>query len=119
MGTESNHGWWERLFRRGDWTQAETWYEQLGRDIEREASGPAGTPLEYVLSDEETDELITVKVVCTCDAVVYTINDENFYCLHCDRPCNLAQYGRCYRCAKYNDNIEYRLEEDDNGSELD
>ena len=116
MGSESNDGWWESLFRGSDGSQAEAWDEQLGSDEDRSFSGQAGSPLSYSVYDEKGAEIV-FSLVCTCDTQVIGLEQNSFFCLHCDRAC---PFKNCIVCTDYHLNFEDRLkmEERDDDADL-
>jgi len=108
MGSESNDGWWESLFRRGDGSQAEARDEQLGSYEDRQIPRQAGSSLTYSIYDEVTGESITIEMVCTCETPVMLVGDRSFFCPHCDRYCQ-TESKNCIICMDYNFNFEDRL----------
>jgi hypothetical protein len=114
MGSESDDGWWESLFRRSDGSQAEARDEQLGSYEERQIPGQASSPLSYSVYDEVTGETIIIEMVCTCETPVMLVGKNSFYCPHCDRECK-TESKNCIICMDYNFNFEDRLkaQEDD------
>ena len=109
MGSESDDGWWESLFRGSDWSQAEAWDEQLGSDSEGQVSRQTGSPINYAIFDEETGESIMIALVCSCDNAVLSAGGNSFYCPHCDRACFPSNNKRCITCLEFSLNVEDRL----------
>jgi hypothetical protein len=118
MGSESNDGWWESLFRRGDGSQAEAWNEQLGSDEDGSFSGQTGAPLTYSIYDEISNSKITFALVCSCDTQVIGLDYNSFFCPHCDRECHRGTKN-CVVCIDYHLNLEDRLKmEDEDDADL-
>jgi hypothetical protein len=118
MGSESDNGWWESLFRRSDGSQAEARDEQLGSNEDRQVSGQTGSPLSYSIYDEVTGESIVVALVCTCETQVILMEKNSFFCPHCDKECKIDAKS-CLTCMDYNFNFEDRLKaEEDYDADL-
>jgi hypothetical protein len=118
MGSESNDGWWESLFRRGDWSQAEAWDEQLGSHKDRPIPGQADSTLKYAIYDERSGEEIFITLVCTCDTPVKGLELNSFFCPHCDRACE-RETRSCIVCTDYHLNFEDRIKMEDEDDDAD
>ena len=69
-----------------------------------------------VIYDDELQMEITIEIVCTCGMPVARINqNEEFYCLHCDRFCPTGKEG-CVYCVYA---MQDRFTEDEDPEELD
>jgi hypothetical protein len=117
MGSESNDGWWESLFRRGDGSQAEAWDEQLGSDESGPLSRQAGSPLGYSVYDNDGNRIV-FSLVCTCDTQVIGLEGNSFFCPHCDRECE-SNTKNCVICTDYHLNFEDRLKMEENEDDAD
>jgi hypothetical protein len=118
MGSESDNGWWESLFRRSDGSQAEARDEQLGSDEDGPIPGQAGSPLSYSIYDEVTGQSIIIDMVCTCETQVILMEKNSFFCPHCDRYC-MVDPKSCIICIDFNFNFEDRLKaQEENDADL-
>jgi hypothetical protein len=49
--------------------------------------------------NSETGVTISIELICTCGLPVAHLHGEsNFYCLHCDRHCEIGIF-KCPQCA--------------------
>lgn len=108
MGSKSYNGWWKRIFRRGNRTQAETWNEQLGSYPPGPFYGQTSFAIDYLKTktyDDELDLDIDVYYTCACDELIYKMGASNGYaCIHCDSIC---EQENCSVCQALNEARRY------------
>ena len=116
MGSKSGNGWWKQLFQGALWAQRKKRYAELGGDDIESLSGQADPLVEFIrqeVYDSHSGITISIEIVCTCGLPVAKLGnseDDNFFCLHCDRHCEIGLM-RCPQCAYgMMDRIEFEEE---------
>lgn len=98
------------LFRARQRGQSKNWSEGLAC-VSKRASAPervfriAEEDL-YTMEIEEDGVTMQVTIVCGCELPVNKINEDSFYCQHCDRPC---EYAECQLCDGLDKMFELRF----------
>ena len=102
MGSKSGNGWWKQLFQGNDRARREKWNAKLGSDDIESLSGQTDPLVEFIrqeVYDSETGVTIAIELVCTCGLPVARLQAEtHFFCLHCDRHCEVGLL-KCPQCA--------------------
>ena len=102
MGSKSGNGWWKQLFQGNDGARRKKRNAELGSDDIQSLSGQTDPLVEFIrqeVYDSQTGVTISVELICTCGLpVAHLYGEGNFYCLHCDRHCEIGLM-RCPQCA--------------------
>lgn len=82
QGQSKMKKFWERLLKKTDKKVEEPlWFRYLTQSF--------------------NGEFVAVTMMCGCQqtSVLFSENSEDFYCLHCDRPCTAG--ANCQSCRKH------------------
>ena len=77
------------------------WNKWIYRDLSEKKLPEEELGVEFlrtVVYDAQYDMEITIELACTCGLPVAKLGEDGFYCLHCDRFCEVGIL-KCAQCA--------------------